>query len=390
MPSKHARLSASAANRWMHCPGSVKLSDLFPQGSTEYADEGTIAHSMAEHMIGGTKTMKELVEDVRKAQDFYEKSSLDGNATEMEHYISTYAEYVSEQYAAEKHIDPASQLYTEMQVSMEDYIPGGFGTSDVVIIRDGFLHVIDLKYGKGVEVSVEGNPQIRLYALGAINMFDLMYEFKSVNMVIYQPRRESISQESMSVKDLQEWAEEVIKPAAGLALSDKPPYCPGEWCTSHFCPGAGACKARAKYVLELERHSGKDPALLSDAEIADCIGRAEDLAKWAKALGAYALDSALNGHAIPGYKVVEGRANRIYKDSDAVAKAVVGAGFDEAMIYKRELIGITDMEKLLTKKKFNEILKDLVIKPQGAPKLVLETDKRAEFKPNIKNEFEED
>jgi len=385
--TKHATLSASSAERWINCPGSVHMASLFPSSTSKAAEEGTLAHELAEHLIN-----KQKVKSVeKKIKAFYEANpDVKGSVEEMVDYIVPYVEYVNGAFRKVQAKDSAAVLLTEQRVDFSEYVPDGFGTSDVVIIGDDEITVIDLKYGKGVEVSAEGNPQIRLYALGAINMFDLMYEFKSVNMVIYQPRRESISQESMSVKDLQEWAEEVIKPAAGLALSDKPPYCPGEWCTSHFCPGAGACKARAKYVLELERHSGKDPALLSDAEIADCIGRAEDLAKWAKALGAYALDSALNGHAIPGYKVVEGRANRIYKDSDAVAKEVVKAGFDEAMIYKRELIGITDMEKLLTKKKFNEILKDLVIKPQGAPKLVPETDKRAEFKPNIKNEFEED
>jgi len=385
--TKHATLSASSAERWINCPGSVHMASLFPSSTSKAAEEGTLAHEYAECLINKQRVYK--VEE--KIETFYEANpDVKGSAEEMVDYIVPYVEYVNETFRKVQAKDSAAVLLTEQRVDFSEYVPEGFGTSDVVIIGDDEITVIDLKYGKGVEVSAEGNPQIRLYALGAINMFDLMYEFKSVNMVIYQPRRESISQESMSVKDLQEWADEVVKPAAGLALSDKPPYCPGEWCTSHFCPGAGACKARAKYVLELERHSGKDPALLSDAEIADCIGRAEDLAKWAKALGAYALDSALNGHAIPGYKVVEGRANRIYKDSDAVAKAVVGAGFDEAMIYKRELIGITDMEKLLTKKKFNEILKDLVIKPQGAPKLVPETDKRTEFKPNIKNEFEED
>lgn len=385
--TKHATLSASSAERWINCPGSVHMASLFPSSTSKAAEEGTLAHELAEHLIN-----KQKVKSVeKKIKAFYEANpDVKGSVKEMTDYIVPYVEYVNETFRKVQAKDSAAVLLTEQRVDFSEYVPEGFGTSDVVIIGDDEITVVDLKYGRGVEVSAEGNPQIRLYALGAINMFDLMYEFKSVNMVIYQPRRENISQESMGVKGLQEWAEEVIKPAAGLALSDKPPYCPGEWCTSHFCPGAGACKARAKYVLELERHSGKDPALLSDAEIADCIGRAEDLAKWAKALGAYALDSALNGHAIPGYKVVEGRANRIYKDSDAVAKAVVGAGFDEAMVYKRELIGITDMEKLLTKKKFNEILKDLVIKPQGAPKLVPETDKRAEFKPNIKNEFEED
>lgn len=385
--TKHAKLSASSAERWINCPGSVHMASLFPSSTSKAAEEGTLAHEYAEYLINKRKVKK--VEE--KIEAFYEANpDVKGSLQEMVDYIVPYVEYVNETFRKVKAKDSAAVLITEQRVDFSEYVPDGFGTSDVVIIGGDEITIIDLKYGKGVEVSAEGNPQIRLYALGAIDMFDLMYEFKSVNMVIYQPRRESISQESMSVDDLKEWAEEVVKPAAELVLSEEPPYCPGEWCTSHFCPGAGACKARAEYVLALERHGGKDPALLSDEEIGDCIGRAEELAKWAKALGAYALDSALNGHAIPGYKVVEGRANRIYKDSDAVAKAVMEAGFDEAMVYKRELIGISDMERLLGKKKFNEILKGLVIKPQGAPKLVPETDKRAEFKPNIKNEFEED
>lgn len=385
--AEHATLSASSAERWINCPGSVHMASMFPSSSSKAAEEGTLAHEYAEHLLNKRKI--KLVED--KINAFYEANpDVKGSIDELVGYVVPYVEYVNERFHKVKDADSSAMLAVEQRVDFSEYVPNGFGTSDVVIIGDDEITVIDLKYGKGVEVTAEDNPQIRLYALGAIDLFGLMYEFKTVNMVIYQPRRENITQESMSVSDLIEWANEVVKPAAELALSDKPSYCPGDWCTSHFCPGAGACKARAEYVLGLERHSGKDPALLTDEEIGDCIGRAEELTKWAKALGAYALDSALNGHPIPGYKVVEGRANRIYKDADAVAQAVVKAGYDEAMIYERKLIGITDMEKLLSKKKFNELLKELVIKPQGAPKLVPEADKRAEFKPSTKNEFEEE
>lgn len=389
MPSKHARLSASAANRWMHCPGSVKLSDLFPQGSTEYADEGTIAHSMAEHMIGGTKTMKELVEDVRKAQDFYEKSSLDGNATEMEHYISTYAEYVSEQYAAEKHIDPASQLYTEMQVSMEDYIPGGFGTSDVVIIRDGFLHVIDLKYGKGVPVEAEGNPQLRLYALGVLSELSLIYPVNRVQMTIYQPRLDNISSAEMTAEELTAWGEEEVRPAAKLALTDDAPFHAGDWC--RFCPARARCKERAKIFDDMIEYQKLNT--LSSREVADILGRVDMLLKWADDVKTMALKEALDGEIFPGWKLVAGRrGNRRYAVSDdQIAETAIKAGFQREMLFESKLLSVTQMEKMMGKKKFQEVLGSSVETPEGKPTLVPDTDKREPLDiTNAKDDFADD
>lgn len=381
----HAKLSASSAERWINCPGSVHMASLFPPSVSKAAAEGTLAHELADLIINNKDT-KAVEKEIEK---FYKDNpDVSGSLSEMDDNVTGYAEFVLDAFEAVRKKDSSAMLATEQRVHFEHIVPDGFGTSDAVIIGNDEIHIIDLKYGKGVEVSAAGNPQMRLYALGAIDLFELMYDFKTVVMTIYQPRRDNVSTETISVEDLKAWADEVARPAAKLALSNKPPYHPGEWCSSHFCPGAGACKARAEYCLALERHYGKDPALLTDEEIADAIGRAEELAKWAKALGAYALDSALNGHKIPGYKVVEGRANRVYKSQDDVANKVISLGFDPALIYNRTLIGITDMEKLLGKKKFNEVLGDLVIKPQGAPKLVPEEDKRADFKPDLSKEFD--
>jgi hypothetical protein len=223
------------------------------------------------------------------------------------------------------------------------------------------------------------NPQIRLYAIGAINAYDLVYDFDRVKMVIYQPRLDSVTEEEMPVDALRQWAEDVVRPAARAASSDNPPYCPGDWCASHFCPGAGACKARADYMLALERHAGTDPALLTDDELADILGKLEPLQKWAKAIGNYALGEIQTGHAIPGWKIVEGKSNRVFSDEDQVVAAAVKAGYDRALLYRSSLIGITDMEKLMGKKQFKEVLGGLVVKPAGAPKLAPESDARPAF-----------
>lgn len=389
----HATLSASSAERWINCPGSVHMASLFPGSTSSAAEEGTLAHELGAALIDNRSDKKALAkvkkEIKKKVDDFYkDHPEINDDYKSMEDNVSGYADFVIAKYEELKKRDPAAILITEQRVDYSHIVKGGFGTSDAVIIGDNTVIIIDLKYGKGVEVPAENNPQMRLYALGAMSEFELLYDFDAVEMTIYQPRRSNISSELMYSGDLTEWAREVVKPAADKALSDNPPYHPGEWCTNHFCPGAGVCKARAEYVLAMERHSGKDPALLSDEELADALNRSTMLASWAKALGAYALDSALSGHRIPGYKVVEGRSNRAYKNADKAADAIMAAGFDEAMIYNKTLLGITDMEKLMGKKKFAEVLKDLVIKPKGAPKLVPESDKREMYRDSVKNEFD--
>lgn len=387
--SKHSVFSASSADRWIHCPGSIHMAGLFPETSSISADEGSLAHELAALEIArqcqdlGHGDYDAVLASQRKAiEAFYQKHKDLGDSFEiMAKTLEPYVDYVDSAYQELRKEDPAAVILTEQRVDYSDIVPQGFGTSDVVIIGAGRVIVIDLKYGKGVPVSAHGNPQIRLYAIGAVKLFDLIYDFDRVKMVIYQPRLDSVTEEELTVDYLQNWAAQVVKPAAEKAASEDPPYHPGEWCASHFCPGAGACRARADYVLALERHSGKDPALLTDEELGDALERAEVLQKWAKALNNYALGEIQSGHPIPGWKIVEGRSLRYYTDLDKVADAAIRAGYPEALIYSRNLIGITDMEKLMGKKKFKEILGPLIDKPQGAPKLAPESDKRPAFNP---------
>ena len=379
--AKHSVFSASSAERWIHCPGSIHMASLFPgDTSSPAAEEGTLAHELAAMRIQEMQpaTVKALLE--KQIEEFYANhTDMAGSYDGMNRILDPYVDYVSREYQEALAADPAAVLLTEQYVDFSDIVPGGFGTSDVVIIGGGRVTVIDLKYGKGVPVSAVNNPQIRLYAIGAINAYDLVYDFDRVKMVIYQPRLDSVTEEEMPVDDLRQWAEDVVRPAARAASSDNPPYCPGDWCASHFCPGAGACKARADYMLALERHAGTDPALLTDEELADILGRLEPLQKWAKAIGNYALGEIQTGHAIPGWKIVEGKSNRVFSDEDQVVAAAVKAGYDRALLYKSSLIGITDMEKLMGKKQFKEVLGGLVVKPAGAPKLAPEGDARPAF-----------
>lgn len=394
--NKHASLAPSSAERWINCPGSVHMASLFPESSSPAAEEGSLAHELAALEIENNNCSScmidygDQVEKLReKVGTFYEKNpSQPGDFETMRKMLDPYIDYVIREFREALAKDPAAVLLTERRVDFSDYVPGGFGTSDVVIIGGGRVTVIDLKYGRGVPVKARDNPQIRLYAIGAINAFDLVYEFDRVKMVIYQPRLDSVTEEELPVDELKAWAEAVVKPAAEKALSDDPPYHPGDWCASHFCPGAGACRARADYVLGLERHSGKDPALLTDEELADALSRMGPLQDWAKKLNDYALGEIQTGHNIPGWKVVEGASKRRYTDEDAVAAAAIGAGYAKALLYKSSLIGITDMEKLMGKRQFKEVLGALVVKPAGAPKLAPESDDRPAFN-SAKSDFED-
>ncbi|MBO5917382.1 MAG: DUF2800 domain-containing protein [Oscillospiraceae bacterium] len=386
--AKHSTFSASSADRWIHCPGSVHMASLFPPTTTPAAEEGTLAHALAAALIEGAR--REALDAIEaQVTSFYSAHpELSDTFTNMLQTIDPYIDYVNREYQESLARDPAAVLLTEQRVDFSDVVPGGFGTSDVVIIGGGRVTVIDLKYGKGVPVSAKDNPQIRLYAIGAINAYNLVYDFDRVKMVIYQPRLDSVTEEEMAVDALREWAGAVVKPAAELATLDEPPYHPGEWCASHFCPGAGACRARAEYILALERHSGKDPALLTDEELSDALSRADALQKWAKALNSYALGEIQTGHAIPGWKIVEGRSNRRFTDEDQVVAAAVGAGYSKDLLYTASLIGITEMEKLMGKKQFKAILGSLVVKPAGDPKLAPESDRRPAFN-QAKTEFDD-
>lgn len=373
--SKHAILSASGAHRWMNCTPSARLELEFDDNSGEAAAEGTAAHALSEHKL-------------RKALKMRSKKPVSPyDSDEMDNYTDGYVEFVLEVIEQAKQICSDPLILIEQRLDFSKYVPEGFGTGDCLIIADGTLHIIDFKYGQGVLVSAEDNPQMKLYALGALDLFDGIYDIEMVSMTIYQPRRENVSTSTVSKENLYQWAEEVLKPKAELAFNGDGNFCPGEWC--QFCRAAVKCRARAEAKMKLATFEFALPPLLSDEEIADILSSIGDLTNWANEIIAYATDEAVNhGKKWPGFKVVEGRSNRKYKDEEAVAEAAKNAGYRD--IYKQSLITITEMEKLMGKSKFNEVLGGLVIKPPGKPTLVPVSDKRPEMNTSsAKNDFME-
>ena len=311
------------------------------------------------------------------------------DSDEMDGHTDGYVQYVLETLAEAKKRCPDAILLIEQRLDFSCWVPDGFGTGDALIVADDELHIIDLKYGQGIVVEAERNPQMMLYALGALNIFDGLYDIRTVSMTIYQPRRENISTWSISVADLKDWAENTLKPLADLAFQGKGDYHPGTWCV--FCKAAVRCRARAEANLELAKLDFALPPLLTDAEIGEVLGKLDDLIKWADELKTYALDGALHqGKQWPGWKLVEGRSVRKYTDEDAVIAAANAAGYKD--IFRKTLLPIGEMEKLMGKQTFAEVLGSCVHKPAGKPTLVPESDKRPALN-NVKtdfNEFQED
>lgn len=366
----HAKLSASGAKRWLACPGSVALSELYPQDfSTVYADEGTLAHAAAEQLITTGKITPALKKKIIK---FYAENTLPGSFEQMVEDLTPYAEFVKEELAEQQAVDPGAQLMTERRVDLTAYIPGGFGTTDVAIVRDGFLHIIDLKYGRGVAVSAEGNPQLGLYALGTLDMLDMLYGIRDVRMTIYQPRLGNISTADTTAEALVHWGNYTVKPGAELALSKDAPYAAGDHC--QFCPARNECRERAEHYARLKELRSK---LLTPEEIGEILGEVDGLVKWASDVKDGALSRVLAGERIPGWKAVEGRSNRVFtSEEDEIVQKAQAAGYDRALLYESKLLTITAMEKLMGKKQFADVMGSCIGKPPGKPTLAPETDKR--------------
>lgn len=359
----HALLSASSSHRWLACPPSARLcADKEDKGS-EYAQQGTDAHSLCEHKLREALGLE--TSDPTEHLDYYD--------SEMEDCAAEYASYVMELVELVKQTCKDPVVLIEQRLDFSRYVESGFGTGDCVIVADGTLYIIDYKHGTGVEVSAEGNPQMRLYALGALELFDALYDIDTVQMIIFQPRRDNISKCAMPKDDLLRWTTEELMPKAKLAYEGGGEFHAGEHC--QFCKVKATCRKRAEYNLELARYDFEMPATLDEVEIAAVLAKADELAAWAADVKEYALQQALSGTSYPGFKVVEGRSNRKYTDEAQVAEAVKAAGKNPYS--EPEVLGITAMTKLLGgKKKFDEVLGELVYKPQGKPVLVPESDKR--------------
>ena len=370
---KHALLNASSSHRWLTCPPLPRLENFFEKEVSEVANEGTDAHRLSEY-----KLRKVLGEKVRKPKlKYFDK--------DMDNYTDDYVNYIVETIENIKKSTKDPIVLVEQRLDFSNYVPDGFGTGDCIIIADKILHIIDLKYGRGVEVSAEENPQMMLYALGALNIYDALYDIDEVVMTIFQPRKYNISSSKNSVEELKNWADTVLKEKAELAFNGLGVVTYGPWCQFSNCNVV--LRARKDYHDKLMRFQLCSPHLLNDAEIEEVLEHIDDLVKWASEIKEYATKITLeNDKEWSNYKLVEGRSIRKIKDEERVAEILKENGYND--IYRTSLLTLTELQKLLGKDKFNELLGDYIIKPEGKPTLVLKSDKRKEIvKHDVNKEF---
>lgn len=376
-PEVHSVLGASAADRWMNCTPSAQLTAGMEDETTTFAVEGTAAHALCEWKVRKALKMRA---GRRPTSDYW--------TDEMEEFTDDYRDFVMDLVGqAKQHCkDPVTLI--EQHLDFSCYVPDGFGTGDFLLVADKELNVVDFKYGRGVAVYADHNPQMMLYALGALNLFDCLYDIEQVTMTIFQPRLSSISTWTITAAELYQWAEEVLKPKAELAAKGEGEFVSGSWC--RFCKARNTCRARAESFLELAKMEFQPPALLSDEEVAEVMEKADELSKWANDVMAYAQAEAIeNGKHWNGYKLVEGRSVRKFSDEAKVEVAAKEAGYTD--IYNKSLITLTAFEKLMGKKTFADVLGQYVTKPAGKLTLVPVSDKRPEVSVNtVNDEFQED
>ncbi|MCD7752237.1 MAG: DUF2800 domain-containing protein [Lachnospiraceae bacterium] len=357
----HARFSPSAANRLIHCPPSLVLGEEFPDDESSYAAEGTAGHALAEHLI--RKYLKQRTK--RPVSDYYSDDLLEA--------VDEYVAFVISEIETARRECATPMFAVEQRVDASNYVQDCFGTADMVIVTDGLVHIIDLKLGKGVPVSAEHNPQLMIYGLGILETAEMLYDTETVRLTIFQPRLNSVSSWDITPEELKTWGEETLRPAGQAALNGEGIQKAGSWC--RFCKARFTCRERANEGLKLAKMEFREPPLLSDDEIVEVLKVADELSKWASDVYAYAQDQAIVHHKQwKGYKLVMGKSNRKYTSEQEVAAAAEAAGYTD--IYKRSLIGITEMERLMGKKEFAQVIGPLVYKPAGKLTLVPESDKR--------------
>lgn len=372
----HALLAASAANRWLNCTPSAKLEDAEgPRESSIYAEEGTLAHELGELYI--RHDVLETIDDQVFSDRFDEIMNNQLFSEEMLDVVPIYVDYCTEQFNAAKANDAQSIMDVEQKLDLTEYVPESFGTADCVVIGGNLIEVIDYKHGKGVPVYAEWNKQLMLYGLGALRKYDMLFDIEEVRLTIVQPRINNISSWQISVKELIDWAETELAPAAKLAFAGDGELKAGEWCK--FCAVKNRCKALYQKNMELAKYDFQKPALLNDEEIADILKKTPALIEWANSIQEYAQDKAINqGKVWPGFKLVEGISRRKWLDEDAVAEAIFTKipEASEDQVYDMKLKTITQIEKIFGKKTVAEQLSDVIVKPQGKPTLVPVSDKR--------------
>lgn len=368
----HALLSPSSAHRWINCTAAPRLEANVEDTGSSFAEEGTLAHAYCAKKL---KTFLGLAVEVEEKEiaEYYETY----HTGEMDEYTDTYAAIVLEKFNAARAKTPDAQLLIETRLDFGQYIPDAFGTADAIIIADGTMEVIDFKYGKGVKVSALENPQMMIYGLGAYDRFTLEYNIRRVRMTIVQPRIDNLSEYEVSTEELLQWATSVLSPQAKKAYKGEGPQKPGAWC--QFCKVKSNCRALATLCTG----AVKDPKLLTPEELAaDVLPILPVVKTWLSTVEDYALQQALNGVKLPGWKIVEGRSVRKIVNQEAAAAALNGAGYAPAEIYKpTELRTITDLEKLIGKKQFAALVGAYIEKPAGKPTLAPESDKRQAIDP---------
>lgn len=376
MPGLHATLSASSSKRWLSCPPSARLEEKlrgrFGDKSSVYAEEGTRAHALAELKLWrvGTAEINEF--------NFKEQLKAMGDLPkEMDRYTDVYVDVILEKLFAARAQDPDAKLFVEQRLDFSPWVPGGFGTGDAVIVSNHTLEVCDLKYGKGVPVSAEENPQARLYGLGAIHIFGSIYDFDMVRNTIIQPRLDSISEETLTRAELLEWGER-IKPIAQQAWEGKGEFTTGDHCK--FCAARAICAKRASEALSIVRYGFDTPGVISDEDIPGILAVLDTAESWCKDIREYAKNQALNGVRFRGWKLVRGRRGaRSFTDEAMVREQLNRAGFDNEHIEKHGLKSPAEIEKLVGKAAFEALLSSYVTQSQGSLELAPEDDKRPEY-----------
>lgn len=378
----HALLSASGSHKWLVCTPSARLEEQFPETHSSYADEGRLAHEIAE-----LKLRKYFIEPMgprafsNRLKKFKESPLFQD---EMLRHTDTYLEYIQ---AVVHGFTSPPYVAVEKRIDYSAYVPNGFGTGDCIIIGGNTLHIVDLKYGKGVQVSAIGNPQMRLYALGAYTEYSFLYPIERVKMTIIQPRLDQISEDEMTIEELLAWGES-IKPIAQKAYNGEGDFVPGDHC--RFCRARATCRARKEYYDQLEDFKRMKPPLISNEEVGQILERARGLAKWVAELEEYALAECLKGNEIPGWKAVEGRSSRQYVNQDEAFAVLKAAGIDEALLYERRPLSVAQVEKVLGKAEYRKLLEEpgLVKVEPGKPTLVPASDKReAITRPSAADDF---
>lgn len=360
----HALLSASSAHRWLACPPSAVAAEGYKQESTPFTEEGTLAHEVAEWVASG----KSKTENLQKGQS-------DGITAEMVEHARAYRDYIHEQIKTNHAV-----VLLEQMVDFSPWVPDGFGTCDCIIIEGDTLTIIDYKYGQGVPVYAKDNPQLKLYALGALNDYGFVYDVKHIRMHIYQPRIDNISSDSLTVEELIEWAEKTVKPTAEKAAKGKGNYNPGEHC--RFCPHAGRCRALTKVCTEyVQTHQLRVAVpVLAPHEVAEVLRMEPLVTLWLRRVRDHAMTAMLNGETVPGWKVVEGKqGNRKWSDELKVAEALKAAGYSMEDITETKLYSPAGMDKAIGKKRAAELLEGYIERAPGAPTIAPETDKRPAY-----------